>query len=324
MISPNVLIEQIYRGILGRDPDKVGLEAYLKALKLGTRPEEIISGMLASEEFKLRLPEIMARSFANSGSTLDTEAFDKIVRDGMSVSELETLYALEPENEYLKLHLHRFRELFSFIATVIARKGSAIRILEIGTAQYTTQYYRRLFPEIELATIDRPVETGGNDVSWSQKAGAVAHYNVDLNTADFGELIRHTDFGNRFDLVVCCEVIEHLQRYGGDVFRGLLQMLSPEGQLFVTTPNFLALHNLRALLQGSNPSPTFRNFFGNRDAHHHYREHTLLELVQLMKEAGGRTVMAAYSNAWEPSSYFERSEYTARTNLVVVGERQAA
>ena len=323
MLTAQALLKEIYRGVLGRDPDEVGLKAYSVALQGGTRPDEIISGMLESDEFKSRLPEIIIRSLSNSGSTLDTEFFDKIVSDGISVSELEQIYALEAENEYLKLHLHRFRELFSFIATLIAQRGPAIRILEIGTAQFTTHYFRKLFPRIELSTIDRPVETGGNDVPWARSAGAIEHYNVDLNTVDFSELLRRTDFKGRFDLVLCCEVIEHLQRYSGDVFEWLLQMLSAEGQIFVTSPNFLALHNLRAILQGSNPSPTFLNFSGNRDAHHHYREHTLPELVQILNVAGGQTVLAAYSNAWEPSSYFERSEYAARSNLVVVGRRRA-
>lgn len=105
MISAQALLKEIYRGILGRDPDEVGLKAYSVALQGGARLEEIMASMLGSDEFKFRLPEIIIRNFSNGSGALDTEFFDKIVSASISVFALKQIYALEAESDYLKLHL---------------------------------------------------------------------------------------------------------------------------------------------------------------------------------------------------------------------------
>lgn len=323
MIHPQLLIEHCYRSILGRDPDREEVKVALDALHIWAEPSQLMRMLIASDEFKDRLAEFILRDgFSTERSRRDTDAFYKIVEDGIRPTEFAALYGAEPGNEYLRYHFIRFRELFSFIGAAVAKKGPAIKVFEVGVSYYTTHFYRKLFPELNLYTLDRPTETGGCDIESAKRAGAIKHYNVDLNSVEFFDFLELSSLAAKFDLVVCCEVIEHLQRCPEDIFRGLLALLSRDGELFITTPNYFSLHNLRQTLQGLNPSPTFAGFLNNKDAHHHYREYTLRELTQLIKSAGGHIVMSAYSNAWEPNSHMTPLEYAYRSNLVIVAKRQ--
>lgn len=90
---------------------------------------------------------------------------------------------------------------------------------------------------------------------------------VDINPAlkpdicaPLDDLSRHLD-GRRFDLVVCCEVLEHMP---WEEFRGNLQHLHSAGdRLFMTLPNYKRSFGLGAILRfpklGSIPFRAYAN-----------------------------------------------------------------
>ena len=55
MDSDEYFIWQTYRGLLGRDPDPAGMDAYSRALRGGESRAAVVEAILRSEEFRRRM-----------------------------------------------------------------------------------------------------------------------------------------------------------------------------------------------------------------------------------------------------------------------------
>jgi 2-polyprenyl-3-methyl-5-hydroxy-6-metoxy-1,4-benzoquinol methylase len=81
-----------------------------------------------------------------------------------------------------------------------------------------------------------------------------------------------------------CEVIEHLYTDPDRVLAGVGSWLKPGGQLFVQTPNAVALHKRVELLTGRNPYMQLVG--GTRTSPPHFHEYTIDELANAGRAAG--------------------------------------
>jgi SAM-dependent methyltransferase len=91
-----------------------------------------------------------------------------------------------------------------------------------------------------------------------------------------------------FDLVIACEIFEHLALDPMHAIGEANRVLSPGGRLFITVPNCLAIRNVIAILEGRQPNsfPFYRPCSVN---YRHNRELTPTDLAALY-EAGGFAV----------------------------------
>lgn len=101
---------------------------------------------------------------------------------------------------------------------------------------------------------------------------------------------RHTDFdiesisspGNlqagNYDVVICCEVIEHLRLDLNLIFRQLSALAKPGGHVVIQTPNAVALKNRVSMLFGRNPFEMIRDDY-RPGGSGHLREFTMKELL---------------------------------------------
>lgn len=110
---------------------------------------------------------------------------------------------------------------------------------------------------------------------------SITWYSQDLN-ADL-------TLADAFDVVICTEVIEHLEN-PREVFRNLHRLLRPGGTLLLTTPNQESIRSYVALLLGGH----FVMFLGNN-----YPAHITallrLDLVRICKETGFEPPTFAYT-----------------------------
>jgi len=220
----------------------------------------------------------------------DAEAFDR------HWQELVAPFGSEIP-DYLTSHKRRYAELFRHMAGYL-RDAKAPAVLEIGVSGFLP-FYKKLFPEITLATIDRPAELFGTGVHYCvEVCGAGRHYNADLNAESLSPMWGTPPLGV-FDYVICTEVIEHLVVNAVEFLRDVLSLLQLQGKLYLTTPNFLSHHHLQQVAAGDNPQPIFPRRGADRDAAHHYREYTLKELRQFAEAAGGCVLEAQYSDCWD-------------------------
>lgn len=119
-----------------------------------------------------------------------------------------------------------------------------------------------------------------------------------------------------YDIVCCCEVIEHLP---GDilvVLRNLVSFLKPGGLLYLTTPNLRSLSGLISLLffnsaLASKPTETLADQYllkENKGYYGHVREFTSKEVRDLMTLCG-----------MEHERSFFQSDYRLRPRNKIVG-----
>ena len=90
-----------------------------------------------------------------------------------------------------------------------------------------------------------------------------------------------------FDLVLCCELIEHLIRDPMHMLLESWRVLADNGQIVLTTPNVASLSSVAATLEGRQNPQVFSRYpaLGNADTPH-VREYTPHEIGELLRSAG--------------------------------------
>ena len=136
---------------------------------------------------------------------------------------------------------------------LIPRGDSNSRILELGCYMQITPALRGLLGYGEVS--------GG----YMGTAGGMAPFERDrrrrgrVSLQDRSLQLRVDRFpypdDESFDTVICCELLEHLQRDPMHMMSEIHRVLKPNGTLVLTTPNSVSLRSLRSILTGSPPEP---------------------------------------------------------------------
>ena len=180
------------------------------------------------------------------------------------------------EQVYLRTHARRYAVLLDLVGELAPK-----RILVVGPS-YESALLRERFGNTAVNTL------GWLDHRFPLRDGEY-HIELDLNAGDYPELEPH-------DVVVCCEVIEHLHVPAAGVLRFLAGGLAPNGHLIVQTPNATALPKRTRMLLGRNPYEPIRAEPGNPG---HFHEYTVSELKDAFAAAGldiTRVLTANYFN----------------------------
>lgn len=199
---------------------------------------------------------------------------------------------------YLRTHEARYRLLLDLVAEL-----APSRILVVGPS-YESMLLRETFPEARVNSV------GWLDHRFPLREGE-SHVQVDLNDAEQPELEEH-------DVVVCCEVIEHLHVTPVPVLRFLASGLRPGGQLILQTPNATALPKRLRMLAGRNPYDPIRENLENPG---HFHEFTVGELLDAVEGSGLEV------SRWLTANYFNHGSrknriYRAVGSLLTSGLRE--
>jgi predicted SAM-dependent methyltransferase len=203
-----------------------------------------------------------------NGRTADVERFLRSVQlenNGASV--------------YLEHHLSR---LVRSLALVPACEGG--RALELGTYGYVAAALERVlgYAEVRGAYYG---DTPGRDRKTLRIAGqAEFAFDVDLFDAE-----RHGyPYGDAsFDVVLCCELIEHLLVDPMHMLFECHRVLADGGLLVLTTPNAASFTSVACTLHGwRNPQVYSLYPATGRGGPPHVREYTAREVADAMKAAG--------------------------------------
>jgi SAM-dependent methyltransferase len=174
---------------------------------------------------------------------------------------------------YRRTHARRYQLLLELVGEL-----APTTILVVGPS-----YESVLLREALGAKVDT---LGWEDERFPRVDGE-KHVEHDLNDLEYPEL-------EAYDVVVCCEVIEHLQIDAVPVLERLAAAVAPGGHLVVQTPNATALPKRLRMLLGQNPYEPIRHQPGNPG---HFHEYTVEELHNAVEEAGltvERTLTANY------------------------------
>ena len=191
-------------------------------------------------------------------------------RDILSMAETLGLrrhdFPLHPTSRdtYLECHAKRYAHLLN---TVAAHNPAPLAALDIGPGFQTTLLHDA-FPALEIDTLG-----GGFVPDFARR-----HHEFDLNDFHYPE----RDPGlAKYDLILFCEVIEHLYTMPETVLTRLRPHLRRGGALIVQSPNAVQWRHRVRMALGRNP---YDRIIPSRMGH--YREYTAAELRQIAAAAG--------------------------------------
>jgi len=179
-------------------------------------------------------------------------------------------YTLNEEQQlYLSIHAKRFEIIFSLI-----NKNPQTKTLDIGPSFLSELLYKRFGENLSLLGFKNEDSFGGHlpNSSIFEKVKLIEQ---DLNFYQLSSQITE-----KFDLIICGEVMEHLYTSPKKLFQNLHRLLNKHGILIIQTPNAASLKKRLTLLFGKNPFEMPRENLENPG---HYREYTTQELIDLGK-----------------------------------------
>jgi SAM-dependent methyltransferase len=174
-----------------------------------------------------------------------------------------------------------------FVYTLGLAQGLSGESLELGSNPYYTtllvQHFTELRPTLANYFGDHFPAQATQRIAWNNPitgapGGGVLpffHFNIEKEDFPFAD--------GQFDLVLFCEIIEHLQNDPVGVIRQIKRVLKPGGRLILTTPNVSRLENVGRIVAGEN---IYDPYSGYGPYGRHNREYNRHELSLLLDYCG--------------------------------------
>jgi SAM-dependent methyltransferase len=189
-----------------------------------------------------------------------------------------------PPKEMENYCLHDFKRFLLTYGLVQDCRG---KCLELGANPYFTTMLLFKFTKLDLSLAnyfgpDLP-ENGSQRVRYldihAEEYRTIemkySHFNIEKDRFPFGD--------GEFDVVLFCEIIEHLLMDPVSVLLEIKRILKPKGFLVLTTPNAGRLENVARIISGFN---IYDPYSGYGPYGRHNREYTKHELFHLLLYLG--------------------------------------
>lgn len=173
-----------------------------------------------------------------------------------------------------------------FIYTLgLVSEEPGISILELGANPYftTTLLHKFRNADLHLANFfgDEKPGQGEQSVTVHQTGEIIRykykHFNVERDRFPYED--------ETFDVVLFCEILEHLLSDPVHALIEIRRVLKPGGTLIITTPNVVRLENVRKMIAGQN---IYDPYSGYGPYGRHNREYTQQDLFNLLTANGFR------------------------------------
>jgi SAM-dependent methyltransferase len=182
-------------------------------------------------------------------------------------------------NLYVETHSRRFYETLRLLPDL----STGARVLELGAIPYYLTILLRKFAGLnvdplsfyEFETAERTTHRLENDQSQESYEFDYAPLNVEKDVFPSGD--------GTYDLVLCCELLEHLLINPSHMLYEIHRVLKTGGYLLLSTPNVLRWGNVFSLLKGRNINDCYH---GNGIYGRHNREYSMQEVSQLLEANG--------------------------------------
>lgn len=196
----------------------------------------------------------------------------------------------EEARNYIQFHAKRVAFTLGVIDSLINRLQSRgadhIALCDVGPGYLLTEQIQRYFRQIDVNTI------GFDDSRYNREKRRSAHFEFDLNNTFYKEWPTFP----QHDLVVMCEVLEHLYTAPTQVIKFLKTMIKPGGFLILSTPNSVSFWKRIEILFGRNPYEMIRETRTNPG---HFREYTVRELIDVGRKCDlsiEKVILSDYSS----------------------------
>lgn len=189
--------------------------------------------------------------------------------ESLKAQEAEKSSGAESAKVYQKVHGARFAYILNYAQKFCPDAQSAV--LDFGRSGLTetlSTYYK------DLTTIGFPLESDTGGHRETTPLDHIPHILCDLTKAE--ELSLWPQSEKKFDLIVFCEVVEHVPVAPEYQILLLSSLLKKGGQLLISTPNAVNWYNRLKMLLGRNPFEKIRFNLSNPG---HFREYTTKEIA---------------------------------------------
>lgn len=334
------VIQIAYQTMLGRNVDLDALEYYKKAISSGElAPADLYANISATDEYlskicRDRKYHIVRKDHSDAFEMSELESderYEKIDIDAFPVDRFNELFdqarsrhERQDVRDYCNLHGVRFRELFGIVSQLC---DPGDRVVEISTSP--ASYGLVEATGVHYVSVDHPSMYGEFNGIENPELRSHRHVSVDMNYDDPWEKISAFE-EEKFDLVIFCEIIEHLLISPYDQVRKLANCLKPGGFLFISTPNFFSHERQRRMRNRKHPLDLIPP--GDTFIHgaHHVREYTMDDLFKIVSANGLSIHHYSWSKCWdvppvaEPwlENWVDRHPQD-RTNLYLVAQKPA-
>lgn len=210
---------------------------------------------------------------------------------------LKSVHVEGAPNEIINYCIQDFRR---FVYTYGLVKGASKNIkgrkgycLELGANPYFTTILLKEFTPHEFVLANyfgdqHPAGVQSQQVKFlefkPEKQSSAKLFQIYLNYHHFNIENDSFPFDNAsFDIVLFCEIIEHLLMDPAKVLREIRRVLKPNGQLILTTPNVGRLENVARMLSGAN---IYDPYSGYGPYGRHNREYNKHDLYLLLTYVG--------------------------------------
>lgn len=332
------IIQTAYRSMLGREVDQGAFEYYQNALLRGElTPADLYANISSTDEYlnkicRDRTYNIVRKNHVDAFEMAELESdsrYEKIDINAFPACRFSELFDRARSRhdrqivqDYCDLHRVRFRELFGIVSQLCSPGN---RVVEISTSP--ASYGLVEATGIYYVSVDHPSMYGEFHGMENPELRSHRHVSVDMNYDSPWEKI--SSFGeDKFDLVIFCEIIEHLLISPYDQVKKLAECLKPGGYLFISTPNFFSHERQRRMSTRKHPLdliPAGDDFIHGA---HHVREYTMDDLFKVVETNGLSIHHYSWSKCWdvppvaEPwlEAWVDRHPQE-RTNLYLVAQK---
>ncbi len=220
--------------------------------------------------------------------------------DGASAAEMQA---------YLREDFRRF----AYTLALLPDAASTAPLLEIGANPYFMSLLLRRFTRHRLHFTNffgADANSGAQTLRNARTGEAVTfeYRNSNIETEDL-------PFDAKFEVILFCEVLEHLQNDPMQALLRIKRALVPGGTLVLTTPNVSRLENVARMMCGAN---LYDPYSGYGPYGRHNREYNKHELHLLLTHCGFEIETMISSDVHENHSerYFRVSELAGILNTL--------
>jgi SAM-dependent methyltransferase len=240
-------------------------------------------------------------------------AVPRPVPEGWSEAELrrlmESLSIDDARPEALAGYVHE--AFWRFLHTWGCVRDDEGPALELGANPYFLTYLLQTFTDLDMTLANFFGAEHGTlvqEVRWRNHDGSEHTEKMRSDLFNMEE-DRFPYPDNAFEVVLFCEILEHLLMNPLHALGEIRRVLRPTGKLVLTTPNVARLDNVLSLVASENVYDPYSGFgpYGR-----HNREYTMHDVARLLRFAGFEIEHQFTADSCRPATpYAERPGYAA-------------
>lgn len=185
-------------------------------------------------------------------------------------------------DDYHTIHAARLVRTLELLYLEVEAAGGGVKILELGTSGFLPAALKVLFPGVTIDVTNFDNTKTGEHRFKCEFSGVpidVKAFSVDLEK----EYLSVPD--GEYDIVVCGEVLEHMEIDPMFMLSEVNRVLREGGRLLLTTPNVVSSRGITKMLSGYEPY-FFMQYHKTGEYHRHNYEYSVHSAHALLQAAG--------------------------------------